>query len=70
MFNKREIYKDRFPGWSQHFITWLTGVPFKGQRPLIRSNPYLELMATVAWFGIAVGLGAMACYSVEFISIV
>lgn len=54
MFRRREEYRRRLPKVLQPFITWLTGVPYKEQKPLYRSSPWLEVLFTVVW--LAVGL--------------
>ena len=56
--------------WTQRFITWLTGVPYKDQQPLFVSKPLIELAATVGWFGFAIGIGFFATESIVFSNIV
>jgi hypothetical protein len=52
----------RFPRWSQHFWTWLTGKALPGQQPLIRQTWYSYLAQTLATFfaGLALSSTALA----------
>jgi len=52
----------RFPGWTQHFWTWLTGKALPHQRPLIRHNwaSYLAMTLTAFFGGLALSSSAIA----------
>ncbi len=38
----------RFPAWTQHFWTWVTGKALSGQEPLLRLNPVRYLVWDLA----------------------
>ena len=54
----RESYRV-FPGWTQHFWTWLTGKPLAGQTPLFRHTPGSFLVAALMTFSAGIALGAL-----------
>jgi hypothetical protein len=56
----------RFPGWTQHLWTWITGKALPGQDSMVRLNPYsylaIDLVAMAvgiasAWLIVAGGFG-------------
>ena len=55
----RESYV-RLPAFTQRFLTWVTGAPLPGQRPLFEMTPYRYLMATVLRLAIGVSLTVVA----------
>ncbi|GAB2810387.1 fatty acid desaturase [Streptomyces daliensis] len=57
----RESYL-RFPGWSQHFWTWMTGKALPHQKPLIRHTWASYVTVTLLWFfsGLALSSAAIA----------
>ena len=50
----------RFPGWTQHFWTWLTGKALPGQRPLVRHSWKSYLAVTLACFFSGLALSTVA----------
>jgi len=46
----------RFPGWTQHLWTWVTGKALPGQRPLVRLNPLSYLILDLV--ALAIGIGS------------
>lgn len=57
----RESYL-RFPGWTQHFWTWMTGKALPHQKPLIRHTWASYVTVTLVWFfsGLALSSTAIA----------
>ncbi|MFD0854102.1 fatty acid desaturase, partial [Actinomadura adrarensis] len=57
----RESYR-RFPGWTQHLWTWLTGKALPRQQPLIRHTwaSYLAVTLTAFLGGLALSSSALA----------
>ncbi|MFX1740024.1 hypothetical protein PXJ20_32370 [Paraburkholderia sp. A1RI_3L] len=49
-----------FPGWTQHFWTWLTGKALPGQSPLFRHTWYSYLGVTLAVFFGGLTLSSLA----------
>ncbi|MFE9426693.1 fatty acid desaturase [Kitasatospora sp. NPDC006697] len=47
---------DRFPGWTQHLWTWITGKAQPDQQPLVRFNTTTYLIADV--LALAAGIGS------------
>lgn len=43
----------RFPRWTQHFITWLTGLAYPNQKPLYTPNPWQIFFQLILLFGAA-----------------
>jgi len=50
----------RFPGWTQHFWTWLTGKALPHQTPLIRHTWYTYVTVTLLTFFAGLALAATA----------
>lgn len=46
----------RFPGWTQHLWTWITGKALPGQKPLVKLNVVSYLILDM--LGLAVGIGS------------
>lgn len=50
----------RFPAWTQHFWTWLTGKALPDQTPLFRHTWYSYLASTLAAFFAGLALSSLA----------
>lgn len=50
----------RFPGWTQHFWTWMTGKALPGQRPRIRHSWRSYLVVTCGLFALGLLLAGAA----------
>lgn len=55
----RESYA-RLPAFTQRFLTWVTGEPLPGQRPLFEMTPYRYLAATLLRLAVGVSLTVVA----------
>ncbi|MDH6114564.1 hypothetical protein P3T36_000964 [Kitasatospora sp. MAP12-15] len=47
---------ERFPGWTQHLWTWITGKALPGQQPLVKLNTTTYLIADMV--ALAAGIGS------------
>jgi hypothetical protein len=52
----------RFPSWSQAFITFLSGVPAVGERPILEIEPWLAIAFDVSKLVAGVALGVWALH--------
>tara|TARA_R110000868_G_scaffold266583_1_gene525799 strand:+ start:9097 stop:10233 length:1137 start_codon:yes stop_codon:yes gene_type:complete len=48
--NLRKAYEQRFPAFSQHLLTWLTGKALPGQRPFWRLSPWIIFATLLSMF--------------------
>ncbi len=55
----RQQLQKRFPGFTQGFWTWLTGVALTKQVPLLIWRPWQRALALIAQIYIAATLGAL-----------
>jgi hypothetical protein len=51
------------PGFTQPFLTWLTGVPLDGERPLLRWTPARAGLLGLTQMAIGIAIGALALSS-------
>jgi hypothetical protein len=58
-YNVRLILGRRFPKWTQHFWTWLTGLPLPEQKPLFIWRPWMRALALFAQTILAASLGTL-----------
>lgn len=56
----REILAKRFPGWTQRFWTWVTGIALPGQRPLIIWRPWMRAIALLIQVLVSGAIGISA----------
>lgn len=58
------------PGFLQPFLTWVTGMPFRGQRQIVRWTPWTLVLCTASEIVFGIAVGGVALYHLSWLTVV